>query len=390
MKKVVQYCKGHPLALKVLGSSFCSEDATWEDILESLGKEINPDIKKVLEISYDTLSSEKDKELFKYIACLFVGEDRKFTEDILKACGICKPSGIKVLVNRCLLTVGSSDELMMHQLLQEMGRDVVRQESPNKPWERSILLNHEECLDVLQNKQDLCSLGWINIAYLNHYRFLKSDYFGMYHLTGRILPSQMLYEHGIFSTYLQGQEVPKWFTHRSSGSLFTLQSSPETGKIKGLNVCIVHTISSMKEAGPSRIKISNLTKNSSWTYQPIMYLVPEDDAFEDGDEVVVVRLSHWMFGKNEFEDGDKVLINFSVKHWMLGLSYGGEGPEYANVREYGISPVYDDDGGGGGKQKEDALGYYKSWKHIIGGDLSAFEASSTHYVLKPYDVWFRP
>ncbi|KAM0052497.1 putative TIR domain, P-loop containing nucleoside triphosphate hydrolase [Helianthus debilis subsp. tardiflorus] len=153
MKKVVQYCKGHPLALKVLGSSFCSEDATWEDILESLGKEINPDIKKVLEISYDTLPSEKDKELFKYIACLFVREDRKFTEDILKACGICKPSGIKVLINRCLLTVRSSGELMMHQLLQDMGRDVVRQESPNKPWERSILLNHEECLDVLQNKQ---------------------------------------------------------------------------------------------------------------------------------------------------------------------------------------------------------------------------------------------
>ncbi|MFS7906586.1 hypothetical protein Hanom_Chr01g00061021 [Helianthus anomalus] len=89
----------------------------------------------------------------------------------------------------------------------------------------------------------------------------------------------------------------------------------------------------------------------------MMYLRPEYDAFEDGDEVVVVWLSHWMFGKNEFEDGDKVRINFSVKHYMssFGLSYGDEGPEYANVREYGISPVYDD-----GKQKEDALGYYKS------------------------------
>ncbi|KAJ0809794.1 putative TIR domain, P-loop containing nucleoside triphosphate hydrolase [Helianthus annuus] len=46
MKKVVQYCKGHPLALKVLGSSFRSEDATWEDILESLGKEINQILKR--------------------------------------------------------------------------------------------------------------------------------------------------------------------------------------------------------------------------------------------------------------------------------------------------------------------------------------------------------
>ncbi|KAM0052474.1 putative P-loop containing nucleoside triphosphate hydrolase, leucine-rich repeat domain superfamily [Helianthus debilis subsp. tardiflorus] len=151
--KVVEYCQGYPLALKVLGSSFRSEDATWEDILESLGKEINPDIKKVLKISYDTLPSEKDKELFKYIACLFFGEDRKFTEDILKACGIGKSSGIKILINRCLLTVQSSDKLAMHQLLQDMGRDIVHQESPKKPWKRSILWHHEECLDVLQNRQ---------------------------------------------------------------------------------------------------------------------------------------------------------------------------------------------------------------------------------------------
>ncbi|KAL8208230.1 hypothetical protein R6Q57_007642 [Mikania cordata] len=151
--KVIRYCKGHPLALKVLGSSLRSEDATWEDILESLGKEINQDIKMVLKVSFDALPSEKDKELFKYIACLFVGEDRKFTEDTLKACGICKSSGIKILINRCLLTVESSNKLMMHQLLQDMGRDIVRQESPMKPWKRSILWHHEECLDVLQNRQ---------------------------------------------------------------------------------------------------------------------------------------------------------------------------------------------------------------------------------------------
>ncbi|KAK9058302.1 hypothetical protein SSX86_023143 [Deinandra increscens subsp. villosa] len=151
--KVVEYCEGHPLALKVLGSSLRSEEATWEDIIESITKEINPDITKVLKISFDTLPSEKDKELFKHIACLFVGEERKFTEDILKACGICKSSGIKILIDRCLLTVSSSDRLMMHQLLQDMGRDIVRQESPKKPWKRSILWDHDECLDVLQNRQ---------------------------------------------------------------------------------------------------------------------------------------------------------------------------------------------------------------------------------------------
>ncbi|KAJ0957476.1 putative leucine-rich repeat domain superfamily [Helianthus annuus] len=325
------------------------------------------------------------------------------------------------------------------------------------------------------DEEVLHSLGWINIPYLNQCRFWKAGWRGAYFLSEEILPAQMLYEHGIFSTYIQGQEVPEWFTQRSGGSLFTLQSSPENGKIKGLNVCIVHTVSSMEEVGPSRIEIRNLTKNSSWTYQPMMYLVPEDDTFEDVrskmmrleemrlekirlkmmrlekmrltmmrlkkmrlktmrlkmmrskkmrskkmrtemtfwkkmrikkmhrallfgytnydgfeevDEVVIVWLSHWMFGENEFEDGDEVSIHFTVEYHhskeQLVTSYDSEEPDYANVREYGISPVYDDDDdGGGGKQKEDPLGYYKSWKNIIGGDLSAFELSSSHYLLHP-------
>ncbi|KAI7742646.1 hypothetical protein M8C21_025534 [Ambrosia artemisiifolia] len=227
----------------------------------------------------------------------------------------------------------------------------------------------------------LRSLGWINIAYLNHCPFSMANCVGVYKLERRILPAQMLYEHGIFSTYLQGKEVPEWFTHRSSRSSFTLQSPPENGWIKGINVCIVRTISSMKEAGPWSIYIMNLTKNSSWAYTPMMYLVPEEDAFEDGGEVDEVWLSHWMFGKNEFEDGDQVTIYIN---FIYVNKYD------VKVREYGISPVYDDDddddgsgggGGGGGKQKEDPLGYYKSWKYIIGGDLSAFafEDFSSHY-----------
>nr|GEZ42536.1 putative Toll/interleukin-1 receptor (TIR) domain-containing protein [Tanacetum cinerariifolium] len=149
--KVVKYCCGHPLAIKVLGSSVRNEDATMEDILESLGKEINPDIKKVLRISFDSLPYEKDKELFKHIACFFVGEDKKLTEEILRACGICKSSGIMILINRGLLTL-VSNKLVMHQLLQDMGRDLVLQESPKKPWKRSLLWNHE-CLDMLQNSK---------------------------------------------------------------------------------------------------------------------------------------------------------------------------------------------------------------------------------------------
>ncbi|XP_071718665.1 disease resistance protein RPV1-like [Rutidosis leptorrhynchoides] len=174
LKKVAEYCNGHPLALKVLGSSVRHEDATWDDILESLGK-INHDVQKVLQISLDSLPHEKDKELFKFIACFFVGEDKKFCEEILKACGICRSSGIKNLTNRCLLTVCPlTNQLNMHQLLQDLGRYVVHQESPEKPWKRSLLWHHEESATVLQQKKN----GEIQMN-SSEYRFKFSDQIGV-------------------------------------------------------------------------------------------------------------------------------------------------------------------------------------------------------------------
>nr|KAJ0198108.1 hypothetical protein LSAT_V11C700364920 [Lactuca sativa] len=152
-RKVVKHCGGHPLALKVIGSSLRNDDVVaWEDAIEFLEKEPNPDIQKFLQISYDSLRSENEKELFKHIACFFVGKDREFTEMILKECGIKTTSGFSKLIDTCLVTVGPRNELMMHQLLQGMGRDLVRHESPKKPWKRSRLWHHDESYDVL--KQD--------------------------------------------------------------------------------------------------------------------------------------------------------------------------------------------------------------------------------------------
>ncbi|KAJ9558733.1 hypothetical protein OSB04_013347 [Centaurea solstitialis] len=154
IRKVVDYCGGHPLALKVLGSSLRLQDvAAWEDTIELLQKETNPTIQKVLQISFDSLPSKNDKELFKHIACFFVGEDREFTEATLKECGLSTTFGFSKLIDRCLLTVGPDKELMMHQLLQEMGRDLVRQESPEKPWKRSRLWHHEESYNVLKQEK---------------------------------------------------------------------------------------------------------------------------------------------------------------------------------------------------------------------------------------------
>ncbi|KAI3683221.1 hypothetical protein L1987_83721 [Smallanthus sonchifolius] len=134
-KKLVKYCEGHPLALQVLGRSLQKQDvAYWEECIKGLEKEPHPDIKNALKMSIGSLPSENNKELFMHIACFFVGMDRDWTETILNACDINTRSGIMNLIDRCLLGIGWDNKLMMHQLVQQMGRDLVRQESPEKPW----------------------------------------------------------------------------------------------------------------------------------------------------------------------------------------------------------------------------------------------------------------
>jgi hypothetical protein len=57
-------------------------------------------------------------------------------------------SGINELKDKCLITE-DWDVLVMHDLLQEMGREIVRQES-KEPGERSRLWFHEDVRSVLE------------------------------------------------------------------------------------------------------------------------------------------------------------------------------------------------------------------------------------------------
>ncbi|XP_023741123.1 disease resistance protein RPV1 isoform X1 [Lactuca sativa] len=159
LERLVEYCQGHPLALQVLGKSLYNRDVVyWEEHMELLKKDNGSPINNVLRKSFESLSSKNDKELFKYIACFFVGMDRDFTETILKACDIKIRSGIMNLTDKCLLSIGHNNTLMMHRLIQEMGRFVVHQESPDKPWKRSRLWCNEESFKVLKQKRSMGNL----------------------------------------------------------------------------------------------------------------------------------------------------------------------------------------------------------------------------------------
>ncbi|KAH1120918.1 hypothetical protein J1N35_004078 [Gossypium stocksii] len=149
-KRVVEYANGLPLALEVFGSflSGRSDEAQWRSAIERLKKESNKEILDRLQISFDALE-QSEKDIFLNIACFFKGEDKDMVTKILDGCGFFPDIGIDVLIKKSLITIDEDNKLLMHDLLQEMGRKIVYQESPNEPGKRSRLWEEKDTDYVL-------------------------------------------------------------------------------------------------------------------------------------------------------------------------------------------------------------------------------------------------
>ncbi|KAJ7975478.1 Disease resistance-like protein [Quillaja saponaria] len=148
--RVVQYAKGLPLALKVIGSDLIGKTVDeWEHALDKYERILKGDIMNVLRLSYDDLE-DNEKNVFLDIACFFEGECWECVEKTLIACGFFPKHSIRKLQDRCLLTVDKQNNVVrMHDLIQHMGREIVRQESISDPSKRSRLWFHEDVLHVL-------------------------------------------------------------------------------------------------------------------------------------------------------------------------------------------------------------------------------------------------
>ncbi|XP_062025352.1 disease resistance protein RUN1-like [Rosa rugosa] len=147
-KSVINYAKGLPLALEVLGSFLHGRDLSeWNSALRKLGRVCNLEIFDILKTSYDGLDDE-EKKIFLDISCFFCGEEIDRVTEVLISFDVSAIIGIKVLTERSLLTV-LHGRLWMHGLLQEMGREIVRQESINEPGRRSRLWQPEDVKHVL-------------------------------------------------------------------------------------------------------------------------------------------------------------------------------------------------------------------------------------------------
>ncbi|CAK8566866.1 unnamed protein product [Lathyrus sativus] len=149
-KNVVASCKGNPLALKVLGARFRSRSKeAWESELEKLKKIPDMKIQNVLKSSYDDLDDDQ-RNIFLDIACFVKEESKDRVTGLFKACNFFPDIGINDLVEKSLVTISSKGTIQMHDLIQELGWNIVHQESPKDPGSRSRLWNPNEVYDVLK------------------------------------------------------------------------------------------------------------------------------------------------------------------------------------------------------------------------------------------------
>uniref|UniRef100_A0A368UJK8 TIR domain-containing protein n=1 Tax=Glycine max TaxID=3847 RepID=A0A368UJK8_SOYBN len=147
-KRVVCYAQ----VLKVLGGLLCGKDKeVWESQLDKLKNMPNTDVYNTMRLSYDDLD-RKEQKIFLDLACFFIGLNVKV--DLIKV--LLKDNerdnsvvvGLERLTDKSLITISKYNIVYMHDIIQEMGWEIVRQESIEDPGSRSRLWDADDIYEV--------------------------------------------------------------------------------------------------------------------------------------------------------------------------------------------------------------------------------------------------
>ncbi|XP_019095941.1 PREDICTED: uncharacterized protein LOC104760394 isoform X3 [Camelina sativa] len=167
----VDYARGHPLALNLLGRELHGKDkADWEFELEALTKNSSMMFQDVWRFSTDQLN-ERQKDVFLDILCLFKSEDEYFVRSLLDSedpDSADAVSEVKDLANKFLITI-SGGRVEINVLLYALSKDL------GSPRLLSMW-NYKDIINKL-TKMELSDANNVRGIFFDMSKLAKSIYF---------------------------------------------------------------------------------------------------------------------------------------------------------------------------------------------------------------------
>nr|QOE89129.1 DM10 [Arabidopsis thaliana]QOE89130.1 DM10 [Arabidopsis thaliana] len=146
-ERVTWLCSNLPLGLRVMGSTLRGKkEDDWEGILCRLENSLDRKIDGVLRVGYDHLC-EDDQFLYLLIAFFFNYVDDDHVKAMLVEDNLDIKLGLKTLAYKSLIQISAEGNIVMHKLLQRVGREAIQRQEPTK---RRILIDAREICDVLR------------------------------------------------------------------------------------------------------------------------------------------------------------------------------------------------------------------------------------------------
>ncbi|KAL5147662.1 TMV resistance protein N [Glycine soja] len=152
LKDVVTWTSRLPLALEVIGSNLFEKSIEeWESAIKQYQRIPNKKILKILRVSFDALEEEEKSVFLDIICCLKGYKWRKIQYILHQLYDNCMKYHIGVLLDKSLIKIRDDDEVMVHDLIENMGKEIDRQESPKEAGKRRRLWLQKDIIQVLKD-----------------------------------------------------------------------------------------------------------------------------------------------------------------------------------------------------------------------------------------------